>query len=71
MNLLKNSLLPVIGMLILICFIGLSYINNYIFFDKLLICSLVLGIIFFMKILENIPGPDSRDQYFDRLQKKE
>lgn len=71
MNHLKNSLLPVLGMLVLIFFIGLSYINNYIFFDKLLMCSIVLAIIFFMRLQESVPSHNSDEQNFDRLQGKE
>lgn len=46
----KSTLLPILGLLVFIFFIALSYFNNHIFLDKILLCSVIGGMIFFTKM---------------------
>lgn len=50
MNFLKNNFLPVLGMLVLLVSLGLSYTLGNLFFDKLMTCSIILSIIFLLRI---------------------
>ena len=50
MNLSKSIVLPMLGMAVMLFFVALSYFNNYIFLDKLLICSFILTIVFIAKM---------------------
>ena len=47
----KTMILQIIGLLTLIFFNVLSYYNNQIFLDKLLTCSLILGMLLIFKML--------------------
>jgi len=59
----KSKILPVAGMIVLLIFIAMSYFNNHIFLDKIIICSLILGMIFFVKIIGEGNGnqPNAND----------
>lgn len=46
----KSTFLPIIGLMILILFIVMAYLNNHLFLDKLVLCSFILGLVFFAKI---------------------
>lgn len=46
----KSKILPVIGLLVLAFFIAVSYFNNHIFLNEIMICSLILGMVFFIKM---------------------
>jgi arginine exporter protein ArgO len=48
----KSILLPVMGMSTLIFFIGISWINNHVFLDKLLLCGFILTVIFIARLRE-------------------
>lgn len=68
MKITKSKILPVTGLIVLAFFVGMSYFNNHIFLDKLVICSFILGMVFFAKmkgegsIIESrTDGSESRD----------
>lgn len=46
----KTKILPIIGLLVLVFFMGMSYVNDYIFLDKIVICSFILGMVFLIKM---------------------
>lgn len=46
----KSKILPVLGVLVLVFFMAMSYFNNHIFLDKIMICSFILGLVFFAKM---------------------
>lgn len=50
MNMSKTVILPIIGMIVLVFFVTLSYMRNQIFLDKLLLCSFILTIVFIAKM---------------------
>ena len=50
MKITKSKILPVTGLAVLAFFVGMSYFNNHIFLDKLVICSFILGMVFFAKM---------------------
>jgi hypothetical protein len=64
----KSKILPIVGLGILLFFIGISYFNNHVFLDKLIICSLILSMFYFARTLgksnENEPNSD-RKNYTD------
>lgn len=55
----KSTLLPILGLLVFSFFIGLSYFNNHIFLDKILLCSVIVGMIFFAKMRGETANNDS------------
>lgn len=50
MQVLKSTILPILGLVVLVLFIAMSYFNNNIFMDKIILCSAILGMIFFVKM---------------------
>ncbi|MFH6767101.1 hypothetical protein V8G56_00015 [Gaetbulibacter aquiaggeris] len=46
----KSTFLPILGLVVLIFFVGMAYLNNHIFLDKLVLCSFILGLVFFTKM---------------------
>jgi len=50
MHLSKSTILPIAGMVALLFFILMSYVNDSILLDRILICSLILSVIFIAKI---------------------
>jgi uncharacterized membrane protein len=52
----NSQILPFIGISILLFFIALSYFNNHIFLDKIVLCSLILGMVFFVKMRSDNNG---------------
>jgi hypothetical protein len=50
MQLSKSRISTILGLFGLLLFIVLAYVQNYIFIDKILICSLILGLILFIKM---------------------
>ena len=54
MNTTRTIILPTLGLVTLIFFIGLSYLTNNIFFEKLLICGFILFIVFIARIRETL-----------------
>lgn len=45
----KSTFLRVLGVIVLGTFIFLSYVNNHIFLDKIILCSAILGMVLFAK----------------------
>jgi hypothetical protein len=45
----KSTLLPILGLVVLGFFILLAYLNNHIFLDKIILCSLILCLVLFAK----------------------
>ncbi len=50
MNLSKSRILPMTGMAMLIVFIVLSWLNDSIFLDRILLCSFILFAIFIVNM---------------------
>jgi hypothetical protein len=46
----KSNLLSALGLVVLLFFIGLAYLNNSIFLDKIILCSLIFGMVLFSKL---------------------
>ncbi len=46
----KSTLLSILGLVILISFIGMSYFNDGILLDKIIVCSVLLFMVFFAKM---------------------
>lgn len=46
----RSQVLPFLGSIVLTFFIAISYFNNQIFLDKILLCSVILGMIYFYKM---------------------
>ena len=59
MHSLKSSVVLFIGLTVLLFFIGLSYFNNSIFLDKILVCAFILGLLFFTKTKEESGNKNS------------
>lgn len=53
MKLNKSLVLPILGMVVLVSFNLWSYQHDAIFLDRLLVCTLILGLVCISKILEN------------------
>ena len=60
----KSTLLSFLGLLLMIFIIAMSYMNNKIFLDKILLSSFILGMVFFFKILDE---RNSIDRKSDRI----
>jgi hypothetical protein len=60
----KSTLLSVMGLLVMLFFIAMSYYNNQMFLDKILVSSFILGMVFFFKILDE---RNSVDRNSDRI----
>ena len=52
MNLSKTILLPLLGMLVILAFIGLSLANNNMYMDKLIVSGLILTAVFIFRMRE-------------------
>jgi len=50
MKFLKSTFLPFLGLTVLLFFIAMSYFHSSLFLDKLIVCSFILGMVFFAKI---------------------
>jgi hypothetical protein len=46
----KSTFLPMIGLIVLIFFIVIAYLNNHFLLDELMLCSFILGLVFFSKM---------------------
>ncbi|SEL61157.1 hypothetical protein SAMN04488008_104332 [Maribacter orientalis] len=49
----KSTILPVMGIILLALLILMSYVNEAIFLDRILICSVILSFVFIAKLGEN------------------
>ena len=58
MQLSKSSISTILGLLGFLFFIALAYVKNYIFLDKLVVCGLILGLIFFIKARGEVHNPN-------------
>lgn len=47
----KATLLPILGILVFIFFIALSYFNNLILLDKILVSTAIVGLVVLAKII--------------------
>lgn len=54
----KSTITSSLGLLGLIFFIVLAYINNYVLLDKLVVCSFILGLIFLIKTRGEVNNPN-------------
>jgi hypothetical protein len=50
----RSILLPFAGMLILLLFVFMSYVNDAIFLDRIIVCAFILSIVFIGKIRESL-----------------
>jgi hypothetical protein len=50
MQLSKQTISSILGLIGLVFFIALAYFNNNLFLDKLVVCSFILGLIFLIKM---------------------
>lgn len=50
----KSTVLPILGMIVLGLFLLLSYIQEGVFLDRLLVCSLILSFVFIAKLGERL-----------------
>lgn len=46
----KSTFLSVFGLVVLMFFIAMAYFTNHILLDKLMLCSVILGLVFFAKM---------------------
>ena len=46
MQLSKSTLLPIVGMVVLVIFVIFCYVHESIFLDRILVCSFILSIVF-------------------------
>ena len=46
----KSKVLPFLGLIVLAVFIAMSYFNNQIFLNEILVCSAIFGMVFFVKM---------------------
>jgi hypothetical protein len=60
MELSKSTLLPIMGMVVLALFIAISYIQESVFLNQILICSFILSIVFIGKIREDLSNTSNR-----------
>jgi hypothetical protein len=49
----KPTILPVMGIILLALLIVMSYVNEALFLDRILICSVILSFVFIAKLGEN------------------
>ncbi len=47
----KTTVSAILGLLVLLFFIAITYYTNPIFLDKIVLCSFILGMVFFVKLL--------------------
>jgi hypothetical protein len=50
MQLSKSTIVPAFGLIVLLFFLAMAYQQNSVFFEKLLHCSIILAILFIIKI---------------------
>lgn len=68
MRLSKSKILAIISGLILLFFITLAYFNNHIFLDKIVLCSVIIGMLFLIKTINtnnNREESSNRKNYSD------
>jgi len=45
----SSNYLPFIGLIVMLTLTAVAYLQNSVFFDKILVCSLILALVFFAK----------------------
>jgi hypothetical protein len=68
MNFLKYNFLPVLGILVLFIFLGLSYATGNLLFNKLVICSFIFSIIFLLRIDVKYENMEDKNTNIPKLQ---
>ncbi len=64
----KFKLVPLLGLIGLVIFIALSYINNQILLNEILVCSAIFGMVLFVKMRGEVNRTQSlrqRNEYSD------
>ncbi len=61
MNISKSRILPMTGMAMLIVFIVLSWLNDSIFLDRILLCSFILFAIFIVNMRNVAQQPQKNE----------
>lgn len=61
MNLSKSKILPMTGMAMLIVFIVMSWLNDSIFLDRILLCSFILFAIFIVNMRNVAQQPQKNE----------
>ena len=56
----KTKILQVVGLVVLLIFIAISYFSNSFFLDKIILCSLIIGMVFFAKTLGESNGNEPK-----------
>ncbi len=46
----KSKVLPFLGFIVLVFFIALSYFNDSIFLKEILVCSIIISMVLFVKM---------------------
>ncbi len=46
----ESNILPYAGIVIIIIFLAMSYFNNHIFMDQILVCGFILLLVFLLRI---------------------
>ena len=59
MQSLKSKIVPVLGGAVLLFFMAMSYFNNGIFLDKIVLCSVIIGMLFLTKTIANGNGREA------------
>ena len=58
----ESNILPYAGIVIIIIFLAMSYFNNHIFLDKILVCSFILILVFLLKIASTPKSSSSHSE---------
>lgn len=69
MQISKSTLFSVFGLIVLLLFLALAYQQNSIFFEKLLQCSIILAILFIIKIGGQIKRTSADESEFKNFNK--
>lgn len=69
MQQIKSTILTSLGIIALIFFMAMSYIHNALFLDRIIVCSIILGIVFFAKMRNENKGYSNTDgtKYMDQI----
>lgn len=63
MELSKSKVLPFLGLIVLAVFIAMSYFNNQIFLNEILVCSAIFGMVFFVKMRGEVTSSQSSSSH--------
>lgn len=48
-----KSILPFLGIVVLLILNAIAYLQNFLFLDKLIVCSLILFLVFLIKLMSD------------------